>query len=187
VRPDSGIESMEDLVALTESEGTSYSSSGVGSMLHLAAVFVLDEFGVKNPLEKATHIPQKGGGAAATAVLNGTATFLCTNTSALASFVANGQLKPLMVTSASSLGKPDLQQLVGWTGIAGPDDLPDAVAAKWGEWMAEAAGDEKFVEQMTARGSVIKVMSPEEANEFIQTQYDTFRALVDKLGMRIEG
>ncbi|MGR3651163.1 MAG: tripartite tricarboxylate transporter substrate binding protein, partial [Roseovarius sp.] len=67
VRPDSGIESMEDLVNLTESEGTSYSSSGVGSMLHLAAVFVLDEFGVKDPLEKATHIPQKGGGAAATA------------------------------------------------------------------------------------------------------------------------
>jgi hypothetical protein len=30
-------------------------------------------------------------------------------------------------------------------------------------------------------------MSPEEANAFIQTQYETFRALVDKLGMRIEG
>jgi tripartite-type tricarboxylate transporter receptor subunit TctC len=57
VRPDSGIESMEDLVALTESEDTNYSSSGVGSMLHLAAVFVLDEFGVSDPLEKATHIP----------------------------------------------------------------------------------------------------------------------------------
>jgi len=198
VRPDSGIESMEDLVSLTESEGTSYSSSGVGSMLHLAAVFVLDEFGVKDPLEKATHIPQKGGGAAATAVLNGTATFLCTNSSALASFVANGQLKPLMVTtdepvpgfdapSASSLGKPELRQLVGWTGIAGPDGLPDDVAAKWGAWMAEAAANETFVEQMTARGSVIEVMSPEEANDFIETQYETFRALVDKLGMRIEG
>jgi tripartite-type tricarboxylate transporter receptor subunit TctC len=48
---------MEDLVALTESEDTNYSSSGVGSMLHLAAVFVLDEFGVSDPLEKATHIP----------------------------------------------------------------------------------------------------------------------------------
>jgi hypothetical protein len=30
-------------------------------------------------------------------------------------------------------------------------------------------------------------MSPEEANDFIETQYETFRALVDKLGMRIEG
>ncbi|SEL44808.1 Tripartite-type tricarboxylate transporter, receptor component TctC [Roseovarius azorensis] len=198
VRSDSGIETIEDLVAMTESEGTSYSSSGVGSMLHLAAVFVLDEFGVENPLEKATHIPQKGGGEAATAVLNGTVTFICTNTSALAGFVANGQLKPILVTTAEpvagfdaptavDLGKPDLTQLVGWTGIAGPDDLPDDVAAKWGAWMIDAAGDPEFVAQMNALGSVINVMSPEEANSFIQQQYETFRALVDKLGMRVEG
>ncbi|NCQ25144.1 MAG: tripartite tricarboxylate transporter substrate binding protein [Rhodobacteraceae bacterium CG17_big_fil_post_rev_8_21_14_2_50_63_15] len=198
VRPDSGIETIEDLVALTNKEGSSYSSSGVGSMLHLAAVFVLDEFGVENPLEKATHIPQKGGGEAATAVLNGTVTFICTNTSALAGFVANGQLKPILVTTAEpvvgfdaptavDLGKPALTQLVGWTGIAGPDDLPDEVAAKWGAWMAEAANDPGFVDQMNALGSVIHVMSPEEANTFIQKQYETFRALVDKLGMRIEG
>ncbi|TNE37556.1 Bug family tripartite tricarboxylate transporter substrate binding protein [Roseovarius sp.] len=198
VRPDSGINSMDDLIAKTESEGTTYSSSGVGSLLHLAAVFVLSEYGVENPLDKATHIPQKGGGAAATAVLNGTATFLCTNTSALASFVANGQLKPILVTTAEAVpgfdaptatdvGKPGLTQLVGWTGIAGPDDLPDDVAAKWGEWMATAAGDQTFLDQMTARGSVINVMSPEDANAFIQKQYETFRALVDKLGMRIEG
>ena len=198
VRPDSGINSMEDLIAKTESDGTTYSSSGVGSLLHLAAVYVLSEYGVENPLDKATHIPQKGGGAAATAVLNGTATFLCTNTSALASFVANGQLKPILVTTAepvpgfdaptsADVGKPGLTQLVGWTGIAGPKDLPDDVAAKWGEWMTAAAGDKTFVDQMTARGSVINVMSPEDANAFIQKQYETFRALVDKLGMRIEG
>lgn len=198
VRPDSGINSMEDLIAKTESDGTTYSSSGVGSLLHLAAVYVLSEYGVENPLDKATHIPQKGGGAAATAVLNGTATFLCTNTSALASFVANGQLKPILVTTAdpvpgfdaptsADVGKPGLTQLVGWTGIAGPKDLPDDVAAKWGEWMAAAAGDQTFLDQMTARGSVINVMSPEDANAFIQKQYETFRALVDKLGMRIEG
>lgn len=198
VRPDSGINSMADLIARTNSEGTSYSSSGVGSLLHLAAVMVLKEFGVEKPLEQATHIPQKGGGEAATAVLNGTVTFICTNTSALASFVANGQLKPILVTTAEpvvgfdaptavDLGKPALTQLVGWTGIAGPDDLPDDIAAKWGKWMKAAAADKNFVEQMTARGSIIDVMSPEDANAFIQKQYQTFRALVDQLGMRIEG
>ena len=139
-----------------------------------------------------------GRSAAATAVLNNTATFLCTNTSALASFVANGQLKPILVTTAepvvgfdaptsADLDKPALQQLVGWTGIAGPAGLPDDVAAKWGEWMAAATADEKFREQMEARGSVIELMNPEDANAFIQTQYETFRALVDDLGMRIEG
>ena len=40
---------------------------------------------------------------------------------------------------------------------------------------------------MEARGSVIELMSPEDAEAFVDAQYNTFRALVDKLGMRIEG
>ena len=198
VREDSDIESMEDLVAKVEEGGVSYSSSGVGSMLHLAGAMVLKEFGVENPLEQATHIPLKGGGEAATAVLNGTATFICTNTSALANFVTNDQLKPLLDTtpepvagfvapSAAELGKPALEQLVGWTGIAGPAELPDEVAQKWGEWMATATADEKFREQMQSMGSVIELMSPEESRDFIQKQYEVFRQLVDELGMRVEG
>jgi tripartite-type tricarboxylate transporter receptor subunit TctC len=198
VRPDSGIDSMDDLIAKVNEGGVSYSSSGVGSLLHLAGAMVLSEFGVEDPLGQATHIPQQGGGAAATAVLNGTATFICTNSSALASFVANNQLKPLMVTTAepvvgfdaptaNDLGKPNLNQLVGWTGIAGPDGLPDDVAAKWGDWMAAATADETFRTAMEQRGSVIDLMDPAEANAFIEEQYNTFRALVDELGMRIEG
>ena len=198
VTPASGINSMDELIAKVREGGVSYSSSGVGSLLHIAGAMVLSEFGVEDPLNAATHIPQKGGGAAATAVLNGTATFLCTNSSALAGFVANGQLKPLMVTTeepivgfdaptANELGKPRLNQLVGWTGIAGPDDLPDDIAAKWEQWMAVATKDEKFNETMTASGSIIDLMDPEEANSFIQSQYEIFRALVDELGMRIEG
>ena len=198
VRPDSGIDSMDDLIAKVNEGGVSYSSSGVGSLLHLAGAMVLSEFGVEDPLGQATHIPQQGGGAAATAVLNGTATFICTNSSALASFVANNQLKPLMVTTAepvvgfdaptaNDLGKPNLNQLVGWTGIAGPDGLPDDVASKWGDWMAAATADETFRTAMEQRGSVIDLMDPAEANAFIEEQYNTFRALVDELGMRIEG
>lgn len=198
VSANSDINSMDDLIAAVNEGGVSYSSSGVGSLLHIAAAMVLSEFGVENPLQQATHIPQQGGGAAATAVLNGTATFLCTNSSALASFVANNQLKPLMVTTqelvvgfdaptANDLGKPRLNQLVGWTGIAGPDGLPDDVAAKWGDWMAEATQDATFLETMQARGSVIELMDPEAANAFIEGQYNVFRALVDELGMRIEG
>jgi tripartite-type tricarboxylate transporter receptor subunit TctC len=198
VRPNSGINSMDDLIAKVKAGGVSYSSSGVGSLLHLAGAMVLKEFGIENPLEQATHIPQQGGGAAAVAVLNGTATFICTNSSALASFVANKQLKPLMVTTAepvvgfdaptaNELGKPNLNKLVGWTGIAGPDGLTDDVADKWGAWMAEATNDATFRSTMEARGSVIELMDPASANAFIQGQYEVFRALVDELGMRIEG
>ena len=198
VSPSSGITSMDDLVAKIGEGGVTFASSGVGSMPHLASTMVLKEFGVENPLTDVTHIPQQGGGAAATAVLNGTATFLCTNSSALAGFVANEQMVPLLVTTpdpvegfdaptAADLGKPALHQVVGWTGIAGPAGLPDDIAAKWGEWIAEATSNAEFVEKMEARGSVIELMDPVAANEFIRGQYETFRAMVDELGMRIEG
>lgn len=195
----SSIKSMDDLIAKAKSDrGVSYSSSGVGSGLHLGGAMVLDAFGLEDAANTATHIPQGGGGEAAIAVLNGTADFICTNTSALASFVANGQMTPLMVTTpdrvvgfdaptAAELDHPELEQLVGWTGIAGPAGLPEDVAEKWSAWMNVAAADETFVKQMEARGSIIEVMTPEDANDFIQTQFETFRALVDELGMRIEG
>ena len=100
VTPRSGITSMDELIAKANEGGVTYSSSGVGSLPHLAAAMVLDEYGVEDPLETVTHIPQQGGGAAATALLNGTVTFLCTNSSALAGFIANKQLVPLLVTTA---------------------------------------------------------------------------------------
>ncbi len=198
VKADSDIDSMEALAAKVKEGGVTYSSSGVGSLLHIAAAMALREFGIENPVKEATHIPLKGGGAAATAVLNGTATFICTNSSALASFVANKQLKPLMVTTAEpvvgfdaptskDLNKPNLEQLVGWTGIAGPDDLPDDIADKWGAWMKQATFDPDFRQKMEARGSVIRLMDPQESKEFIEAQYEIFRKLVDDLGMRIEG
>lgn len=200
VRQDSEIQDIEDLIAeVKEAPGSvSYSSSGVGSLLHLSGAYVLREFGVEDPLDAAVHLPFDGGGSAATAVLNGTATFICTNSSALASFVANNQLRPLLVTTAepvpgfdaptsADLEKPGLEQLVGWTGVAGPAGLPDDVAEKWGAWLATVTTDETFREQMEARGSVIDLMSPEASQEFINGQYEVFRDLVDDLGMRVEG
>jgi len=200
VAANSDIKSMEDLVAKIKAnpKTVSYSSSGVGSLLQIAGAMVLREFGIENPVEELIHIPLKGGGAAATAVLAGTATFICTNSSALASFVANKQLRPLMVTTkepvpgfdaptAADLGKPSLHQLVGWTGIAGPKGLPDEVKEKWGAWLKAATADQGFLDKMTARGSVIRLMDPAESKEFIQNQYEVFRKLVDDLGMRVEG
>ncbi len=174
-----------------------FSSSGVGSLLHIAGIMAISKFGVEKATDAVTHIPLKGGGAAATAVLSGTADYICTNSSALASFVANKQLRPLVVTTkdpvpgfdaptARSLGHPELEELVGWTGIGGPAGLSEEITTKWRGWLATAVSDQKFVDTMTKRGSVINLMGPKESNDFIQAQYKTFRKLVDDLGMRIK-
>lgn len=199
VAANSDIASMEDLAArIEENPGSiSYSSSGVGSLLHIAGAMAIRAFGVDNPVADVVHLPMKGGGEAATAVLAGTADFICTNSSALSSFVANGQLRPLMVTTAEpvagfdaptsvDLGKPELQSLVGWSGIAGPTGLADEVVATWREWLQMAVEDEGFQETMAKFGSIVNLMSPEESLDFVNTQYEIFSELVTELDMRIE-
>lgn len=53
--------------------------------------------------------------------------------------------------------------------------------------MEAAIADERFRKTLTSAGSIVDLMSPEEAGEFIQRQYETFKNLVDKLDMRVEG
>ncbi|HUS98600.1 MAG TPA: tripartite tricarboxylate transporter substrate binding protein, partial [Hyphomicrobiaceae bacterium] len=60
-------------------------------------------------------------------------------------------------------------------------------AKKWGVWLKAATSDKGFVSKMTARGSVIELMEPEQSQKFINEQYKIFRKLVDDLGMRIKG
>lgn len=200
VKADSDIKSMDDLAARIKAnpKTISYSSSGVGSLLHIAGAMAVREFGIENPVEDLIHIPLKGGGAAATAVLSGTATFICTNSSALASFVSNKQLRPLMVTTkepvegfdaptAADLGKPNLHKLVGWSGIAAPKGTPKEVGEKWADWLKKATADEDFLTQMKSRGSVIQLMGPDEGKQFMIDQYNTFKKLVEDLQMRIKG
>jgi tripartite-type tricarboxylate transporter receptor subunit TctC len=195
----SDIESMEQLIEQikTNPGSVSYSSSGVGSLLHLAGPLVVDAFGVENANTALIHLPFRGGGAAATAVITGNADFICTNSSALAGHIKNGVLRPLMVTTenpvegidaptANKLGHPELNALVGWSGIAGPKGLPEEVKTKWGEWLTQIGKDEQFLKKARALGSVPVQMTVQESIDFINNQYEVFRDLVTKLGMQVE-
>ena len=197
--PESGLDSMAAVAEQANDEpgSVSFSSSGVGSLLHLAGAMVLKTHGVDNPMDRAIHLPLRGGGEAATAVLSGDATFICANSSALASFIQNGQLQPLLSTSetplegfeaptVAELGHPELEILVGWSAIAGPADLSDEAASAWARWLGEIVENPDFVGPMEARGSVVTLMSPEASVDFIRTQKAAFAELVTRLGMRAE-
>ncbi len=199
VSAESDIESMEQLIAkIEENPGSvSYSSSGVGSLLHLSAPLVVDAYGVESANTALIHLPFRGGGAAATAVITGNADFICTNSSALAGHIKNEVLRPLMVTTeervagidaptANELGHGELNALVGWSGIAGPKGLPEEVKTKWGKWLSQVGEDEQFLEKARELGSVPVQMTVQESIDFINNQYEVFRELVTKLGMEVE-
>ena len=193
-------QTLEELrAAIEENPGAvTYSSAGVGTLHHLGGIMLLDELGFEDPSVAATHIPFQSGGAAAAAAATGQVDFVCSNISAIISQIEGGQLRPLVVTTpervdtlpdvptASELGIPGIEALVGWSGLVGPPDLSEDVIATWAAALQEIGQDERWSAQTESLGSVPMMLSPEETVEFVENQYSTFKGLVEKLNLKID-
>ncbi len=192
--------SMQDIVdAVTANPGKlSYSSSGVGTMLHVAVPLVLKMMGVENPLEAINHIPYKGGGNAATAVVGGHVDLICTNSSALSGHIAGGKIRPLMITTkerhevapdaptARELGFPEIEVLVGWSGIYGPPGMDPEVVGKLRDAIQKVKEDKAWNKFTKSLGSVPHILDGPATRKFVDGQFNAFSALVDELDMRIQ-
>lgn len=191
---------MKDLIDAVKAKPgeLSFSSAGVGSMLHVAVPLVLSMMDVKNPKDAMNHIPYKGGGAAATAAVGGHVDLVCTNSSALTSHIAGGKLRPLMITTkerqavakeaptARELGFPQIEVLVGWSGIYGPPGMDPAVAKTIRDALQKVKKDKAWNKFTKALGSVPYILDEAETKKFVDAQFSAFNTLVSDLGMRIE-
>ncbi len=176
----------------------SFSSAGVGTLLHVAVPLVLRAMGVNNPKDAMNHIPYKGGGNAATAAVGGHVDLVCTNSSALASHIAGGKLRALMITTkerqavaenaptARELGFPEIEVLVGWSGIYGPPGMDPKVVATLREALQKVKKDKAWNKFTKALGSVPYILDGLETKKFVDGQFKAFSDLVNDLGMRIE-
>lgn len=182
--------------AVKEGAELSYSSAGVGTLLHIATAVMADAMGA-DP-EKLTHVPYKGGGKARTAVLSGAVDFSWGNLSASAGALEAGQLRALAVTTserfatvpdvptASEVGYPALEQIMGWSAIYGPPGLPDEVVAKWSDALMKLNDNPAWLKLTKGLGNIVSIMSPEDTKAYVEQQYAVFDAAIEKLGMRIE-
>ncbi len=173
-----------------------YSSAGVGTLLHIATAVMADAMGA-DP-DKLTHVPFKGGGKARTAVVSGAVDFSWGNLSASAGALEAGQLRALAVTTAErfetipdvptakEVGYQNLEQIIGWSAIYGPPGLPDEVVAKWSESLNALKENRAWLKLTTGLGNIVSIMSPEETKAFVENQYQIFDEAINKLGMRIE-
>lgn len=194
VSADSPYQTFEDLAnAIKGGERLTYSSAGVGTLLHMAVLIMLDDLGVD--AESQIHVPFKGGGAATTGVVSGNADFIFHNLSGLIGAIESGQLRPLVtsttsrvpslpdVPTAAEAGHPALEAVVGWSGVWGPKNMPEDAAEKWVGVLDNLKTDESWIESTKKLGSIPQVMSPEDTKAFVEAQYGKFREVADKLGM----
>ena len=182
--------------AVKEGAELSYSSAGVGTLLHIATAVMADAMGA-DP-EKLTHVPYKGCGKARTAVVSGAVDFSWGNLSASAGALEAGQLRALAVTTserfatvpdvptASEVGYPALEQIMGWSAIYGPPGLPDEVVAKWSDALMKLNDNPAWLKLTKGLGNIVSIMSPEDTKAYVEQQYAVFDAAIEKLGMRIE-
>lgn len=197
VNPDSPYKTFADLEqAVKDGAELTYSSAGVGTLLHIATAVMIDSMSA-DP-DKFTHVPYKGGGKARTAVVSGQVDFSWGNLSASIGALESGQVTALAVTTAERFaaipdiptvaesGYPALEKIIGWSAIYGPPDLPDNVIASWVDTLDKLKDDSGWLRLTKGLGNIVQIMSPDDTKAFVKSQYDVFNEAIAKLGMTIE-
>jgi len=197
VNADSDIKTFADFEKkIKAGDEMSYSSAGVGTLLHTAAAVLSNAMDAD--FEALTHIPYKGGGKARAAVVGGQVDFSWQNLSAVAGALEAGQLTALVVTmperqkiipdvpTASEVGYDDLELIVGWSAIYGPPDMPADVVAKWTETLEALKKDKAWNRMTKSLGNIVDIRSAEDTKAFVEAQYKVFDETLNKLGLRIE-
>ncbi|WP_022727531.1 Bug family tripartite tricarboxylate transporter substrate binding protein [Fodinicurvata sediminis] len=195
VNKESPYESVEGFLEGAQSETMRFGSSGTGSSIHLSGEMFKARTGVDM-----THVPYKGSGEAVPALLSGDVDVMFDNLPSAMPHIQSGDLRPLAVTSLErSEQLPDVPTL-DETGI---EDLKDFSAQSWFGLLAPAGTDEEVVETLSAslgkvvssedfaefadtRGATIVGSNPAEFTDFIETELDNWKTVVDEAGVTVE-
>lgn len=197
VSPQSGLKSFADFEKkIKNGEEMSYSSAGVGTLLHTGVAVMADAMNAD--FEKLIHVPFKGGGKAAAAVVSGQVDFSFQNLSAVSGKIEAGQLIPLVVTTpkrqkiienvptAREVGYQNIEMVIGWSAIYGPPGLPDAVVAKWTDTLQKLKGDRGWNKMTKSLGNIVDIRSPADTKAYVEAQYKAYDKALKKMGLRIE-
>jgi tripartite-type tricarboxylate transporter receptor subunit TctC len=197
VHPASPYKTLDDLGrALKAQPGKlNYSSSGIGTILHLGPQLLFQAFGVAG--DAATHVPYKGGSEAALAVLSRTVDFSCGNLTSEIGLIRGGSLRALVVTTpervkdipdvptAREAGYPQLETIVGWSALYGPPKMDPVALAKWTEVLRRVANDPVWIAGEEKIGSIPRILPPRETEAFVADQFKVYEQLGKQLNLEL--
>ena len=188
VRADSPFKSVKDIIAAAKAKPgkLSFASQGSGTSAHLAGELF------KNLTNtNITHIPYRGAGPALSDLIGGHVDIMFATASAVGSFVENGTLRALAVTTADrspalSLAKVPTVAESGvpgyvadsWYGLYVPAGTPPAVIARLNSAAKKAVQSEAFKKRVESEGLVISAGTPEEFERYAKGEEARWRKVV---------
>lgn len=198
VHADSPYKTLDDLGrALRAQPGKlNYSSSGIGTILHLGSQLLLQSFKVGG--DAAAHVAYKGGGEAALAVVSKDVDFSCGNLTSALGLLKGNRLRALVVTTpervkeipdvptAREAGYPQLEAIVGWSALYGPAGLPREIVGQWSQVLQQVARDPQWIAGEEKIGSMPRILSPQETEKFVAEQFRVYQQLGKQLGLELK-
>jgi len=179
VHKNTEVDSVQGLVDLLHSEPESFAfgSSGLGQSPHLSA----ELFMLRTDTD-AVHVPFKGAGPAATALLGEQFLFMIDNLPSSISHIKSGDFKALAVTSEERIEQlpevPTLREegidmdVTAWFGLLAPEGTPDDRIEKISNSVQKAMQDDSFNEKIKAMGGidVTDLTTPDSFGKYIDDQ-----------------
>jgi tripartite-type tricarboxylate transporter receptor subunit TctC len=188
VRPDSPLKSVKDLIDAAKANPgkLSFASQGAGTSAHLAG-----ELFKNLTRTHITHIPYRGAGPAITDVMGGQVDVMFATASAVGSFIENGKLRALAVTTATRSPTPNLAKIPtiaesgvpgyaadSWYGLYVPAGTPADVIARLNAVARKAVQTDAFKKRVEAEGLVINGGSPQEFDKYAKGEEARWRKVV---------
>lgn len=195
VNPGVPARSVKELIDLAKSQPgkLNMSSAGVGSSSHLAGVMFATMAGINT-----VHVPYKGGGPMAAAIVAGEAQWTIAPAAALVGHVKAGRMRALALsTKTRSPLLPDLPTIdeagvpgyeyTSWNGFFAPKGTPRAIIKSVHAAIQKALADSDVKQQFANQGLVpLGSESPEEFGRFLRADYERVAKLVKIAGIKPE-
>jgi len=170
----------------------SYASPGTGSITHMQMELFKAQTGTS-----IVHVPYKGAGPALNDVVGGQVPILFDNLPSSLPFIKQGRLIPIVVAAEkrvaalpdvptlAEVGLPQVNRLAFY-GIYGPKGLPKEVVTKIHDAVKQTLGDPQVRALIEDTGSTIIGNTPEQFAQQIKTEYETYKAVVEKQKLKPE-
>ena len=194
VRKDAPFKSVRELIAFAKANPgkLAYSSSGVGTTLHLSAVLFATSIGVDM-----LHVPYNGGAPAIQAVIAGDTALSFENVLAVMSQIRSGAVVPLAVTTATRTSQlPDVPtmaeagipgfDIASWFGIVAPARTPGIAIERFSAELARVLRDPQVIERMRSLGAEPQYVGPREFDAYLKSERVKWAAVVTASGAKVE-
>lgn len=191
VHPSVPAKTPAELVAfIKDNPGFTFTSAGPGTTAHLAGEFFGERLGLK-----LTHIPYKAVGQAMTDVIGGQVKMIVYQLAGLKAHVDAGTVRPIAATSITRIpALPNLPTVAEtvipgfdfapWFGFMAPAGTPRPIVDRLHALVVAAVQSPEMKKQFDAQGVEPVLKGPDEFQAFMRTDYDRWRAILEKAGMR---